>query len=151
MMSLGGGLFGSILFGTLCTSWTWTSLPFSRSGKFPVITFSGRFLIPCSLLLLAPHDGNVAMPEVVPETSYTIVSFFKNSFSFCCSYWVFFASLYSKSLIWFSASSTLLLIPCTLFFISISVSFISDWFFIMVSKFYFFIVSMSSFMLLKSL
>ena len=45
-----------------------------------------------------------------------------------------FAPSCSKSLIWFSASSTLLLFLCKLFFISTSVSFVSDWIFFMLLK-----------------
>ena len=51
-------------------------------------------------------------------------------FSSRCSDWLFFASICSKSLIWFLVSSTTLVFPCKLFFISISVSFISAWIFL---------------------
>ena len=44
-----------------------------------------------------------------------------------CTGWLFISSLCSKSLIWFLAYFTLLLFPCKLFFISISVFFISGW------------------------
>ena len=60
--------------------------------------------------------------------------FFWIPFSSCCSNWLLFSALCSKSLIWFSASSTLLLFPCKLFFISISVSFVSDWIFFMILR-----------------
>ena len=43
----------------------------------------------------------------------------------------------------FSASSTLLLIPCHLFFISVSVSLISDWFFFMISISFFILLKFS--------
>ena len=58
----------------------------------------------------------------------TLSSFWGVLFS-CCSDWLFFASLCSKSLIWFSALTTLLLFACKLFFVSVIVSFDSDWMF----------------------
>ena len=64
----------------------------------------------------------------------TLSSFFLFFFSTRCSDWVFFASLHSKSLIWFSASSTLLLFPCKLFFILNTISFISDWIYFMMLR-----------------
>ena len=60
---------------------------------------------------------------------FILSSFFWILFYSTCSVLLLFASLCSKSLIWFLASSTLLLFPCKLFFISISVSFVSDWVF----------------------
>ena len=45
MMCLGGGLFASILFGTLCTSQTCMPISFSKLGKFCFIIFSNRFPI----------------------------------------------------------------------------------------------------------
>ncbi|KAF6119831.1 hypothetical protein HJG60_010217 [Phyllostomus discolor] len=62
-------------------------------------------------------------------------------FSSCCSNLVFFVSSCSKMLILYSPSSIPLLIPCKLFFTSVSVFFISD------SSF--FMVFISVFMLLK--
>ena len=113
-MCLGVGFFASILFGTLC--FLDLHIYFlTISGKFSFIIFQIDFqLLALSLLFLPPL-----------EAAYTILVF-GILFSSCCSDWLFFASLCSKSLIWFLASSTLLLIPYKLFFISISVSFISD-------------------------
>ena len=48
MMCLGVGLFASILFGTVCVSWTCMSISFTKLGKFSVIIFSNRFLVSCS-------------------------------------------------------------------------------------------------------
>ena len=73
-----------------------------------------------------PHDANIGILEVVPEAPYPILILGRGFFFSCCSDWVFFASLYSKLLIWILVSSTLLLIPCKLFFISVSISFL--WF-----------------------
>ena len=48
-------LFGLILFGTLCASWTRMSISFPRLGNFSA-TFSSKFSLPpfLSLLLLGP-------------------------------------------------------------------------------------------------
>ena len=48
MMCLGVGLFASILFGTLCASWTCKSISFTKLGKFSFLIFSKRFPISCS-------------------------------------------------------------------------------------------------------
>ena len=56
MMCLGVGLFSSIMFGTLYTSWTYMSISFTKFRKFSFITFfqiDFPFLAP-SFLLLAP-------------------------------------------------------------------------------------------------
>ena len=82
------------------------------------------------------------MLEIVSEAP-TLSLLFRMPFffPFCYYDWVFFASLYSKPLFWFSALSTLLLISYKLFFISFSISFILTH--------SFFMVSMSVFMMLK--
>ena len=49
MMCLDMGLFGFILFGILCASWTSVSFSFTRLEKFSIIIFSNRFSIPCSI------------------------------------------------------------------------------------------------------
>ena len=49
LMCLGVGLFGLILFWTVCASWTYMSIFLTRLGKFSVIIFSNRFSISCSL------------------------------------------------------------------------------------------------------
>ena len=41
-------LFGSKLFGTLCVSWTYMSISFTKLGKFSFIIFSNTFSISCS-------------------------------------------------------------------------------------------------------
>ena len=81
------------------------STSFIRLVKFSIIFFSYTFSISCSLFLWHPHDVNVGTLELVPEAPYTILIFLI-LFSSGCSYWVFclfvclfFASLYSKSLI----------------------------------------------------
>ena len=96
--------------------------------------FSNRFSLFSLPFFWHPCDMNVDTIEVVPQAPY---SFLRRGifFTFFCSYWVLFASFYSKLLIWFLASSTLLLVPYKLLFILVSVSFISDWSFFMLLKF----------------
>ena len=65
MMYLGVDLFGSYLFGTLCTPWTCLSFSFTRLGKFLVISSSNRFLILCSL----SSPPGIPMMHVVPNVS----------------------------------------------------------------------------------
>nr|KAF6413533.1 hypothetical protein HJG59_009738 [Molossus molossus] len=71
----------------------------------------------------------------------TLSSFFWILFSFCCSDWGFFASLYSKSMVCSLDLRTLLLKLCKLFFISVNASFnsncvsmISNWSFFMLLR-----------------
>ena len=54
MMCLGVGLFGFILFGTLCTSQTCMFISFTGLGKFSINVFSYRFSVPCSRSRLLP-------------------------------------------------------------------------------------------------
>ena len=134
-MCLGVGLFASILLGTQCASWTCMSISFTKLGKFSFITFQTDFqFLALSLLLLAPLWYKYWTSWSYPRGCLYYPKFSGFFFSSCCSDWLFFASLCSKSLIWFSAPSTLLLFPCKLFFISVSVSFLSDWIFFMLLR-----------------
>ena len=47
-MYLDVGHLASILFGTLCASWTCMSVSFTKLGEFTFIIFSNRFPISCS-------------------------------------------------------------------------------------------------------
>ena len=42
-------LFGFIVFGTVCSSWTWTSVSFPRLENILNIIFSNKFLTPFSI------------------------------------------------------------------------------------------------------
>ena len=127
MMSLGVCLFASILFGALCLE---IDLHVYFLHQIREVFFHYFFQIDfqflaLSLFLVAPHDVNIGPLEIVPEAVYTILIFFAFYFLlFLCG--CFFVSLRSKSLISFSASSTLLLFACELFFILVSVSLVSD-------------------------
>ena len=97
----------------------------SVPSKFPLKDYFKTILVfpwrVCCYALCCPK-GFLSSPH-----------FLKIPFSFCCSAWIFFSTLSSKSLIQSSASSDLLFIPSSVLFISGSAFFISNWFFFMVS------------------
>ena len=67
MMCLDVGLFGFILFGTLCASWTCMSVSFTKLGKCSFIIFI-KYVSDFLLFLFSfwnPYDTNVRMLEVV--------------------------------------------------------------------------------------
>ena len=84
MMCLAVGLFGSILFGTICTSWTYMSISFTTLGKFSVIIFFKwvfNFLL-ALFSLQHPHEIYIGMLEVVPEAPYTLFILLNSFFLF---------------------------------------------------------------------
>ena len=121
MIYLGVGFFGLNLFGTLWASWTCVSSLFTRLRKFSAIISQS---LAHSLLLLVFPWCRYCYASCCPKCLLSSTYFFFNSFSFCCLAWVvcfcfcFFPTLSSKSLIWSSASSNLLLIPSSVLFIS---------------------------------
>ena len=80
-----------------------------------------------------PCNVNVGIFKVVLEFPYGILISLDSFFFFLAVLISCFFFLILKSLIWFCASFTLLLIPCKMFFISISVS-VYDWIFFMRSS-----------------
>ena len=69
-MCLGVFHFGLILFGTLCSSWTWMSVSFLNLGKFSANISSYMFSVSFSLFSFrAPYNDNVSALDVVPEVS----------------------------------------------------------------------------------
>ena len=80
IMCLRVGLFASILFGTLCASWTCMSTSPNQGSFFHYFSKQiSNFLL--FLFFWHPYDANVGMLEVVPEAAYTILIFLE-SFSF---------------------------------------------------------------------
>ena len=83
-----GLLFGCILDGTLCTSWSWVTVSFPTLGKFLAIISSNRrdfylksiwnLLRPFLFLFFFwdPSNANVGVFNVVPEVSETVLIFF---------------------------------------------------------------------------
>ena len=99
-MCLGVGLFASILCGTVCASWTYMSISFIKLEKSSSIIFSNRFLISCSI---SSPSGTpmMAMLELLKFSKRRLYyPHFLDSFCCCCSDWLIFTSLCSKSLIW---------------------------------------------------
>ena len=102
------------------------SISFTKLGKFSFIIFSNIFSISCSFSSLSgtPDDVSVGVLEVVPEAPYTILVSFGFLFFPSCSSWLgFFCFLMFQTIDLTLSITTLLLISCKLFFISIIVSF----------------------------
>ena len=69
-MCLGVFLFGFILYGTLCASWTWVNVSFPRLGKFSAIISSNIFSGPFLFSFWDLYNVNIsAFDVVVPEIS----------------------------------------------------------------------------------
>ena len=100
MMCLRVGLFASILFGTLCAFWTYMSISFTKLGKLYFIIFSNRFQFSCSFS--SPSGTPMMWMLVCLKLSQRLLTLFSFFFWICCSEWLFFSYLCSKSLIWFS-------------------------------------------------
>ena len=68
-------LFGLVLPGTLCASWTWVAVSFPKLGKFSTIIssniFSGSFSL--SLLLWDPYNVNIGTFIAVLEVSQAVI------------------------------------------------------------------------------
>ena len=105
MIGLGVGLFGFILFGTLCFSWDQIYVSTFRSGKSVATIPANTFSAPFSLSLSSFWDlgnANISMLECCPRGHLNHPS--EDFFSFCCSDCVIFIILFSRLLI-HSASS----------------------------------------------
>ena len=121
-MCLGVFLLGFILYGTLCASWTWLTIPFSMLGKFSTIIslkmFSYLFLY--LFFFRDPYNLNVDASDIVPELSESIFSS-SHSFYFILLFRGISTILSYSSLIHSSAADILLLIPSRVFLISVIV------------------------------
>ena len=91
---LGVFLLGFILYGTLCTSWTWLTISFPVLGKFSTIISSNIFSVPFffSSSSGTPYYSNVCAFNFVPEVSETVLNSFHSFFFIllCCSYFHYF-------------------------------------------------------------
>ena len=110
---------GFILFWTLWASWTWVAISFHTLGKFSAIISSN--ILSCPFLLSSSGTTMIRMLghlNVVPGVSEAVlISFY--SFLFICSASFISTTLSSSSLIHSSASVTLLLVPSSVFLISV--------------------------------
>ena len=117
IMCLGVFLLGFILYGTLCASWTWLTISFSRLGKFSTIISSKVFLY---LFFFSSSSGTsifqMLMYLILSQRSLRLSSVLFILFTLFCSSEVFSTILSSSSLICSPASEILLLIPSRVFF-----------------------------------
>ena len=113
-------LLGFILYGTLCTSWTWVTVSFPMLGKFSVIISSNIFSGPFSLSYpsVAPIM-QMLVCLMLSHRSLDCPAFFFILFSLFCSVAVISTTLSSSSLICSSACYSA--IPSSVFFISVIV------------------------------
>ena len=118
-------LFGLILFGTACASWTWMSVFFSKLGSFQLLCLH-LCSLPLSLPLSSlwdPYHVNVYTLDVIPVFSYSIfVSFY--SFLFLLFHLSDFYHCLPSLLFCSSISSNPMLIPSRAFSISVTSVFI---------------------------
>ena len=102
-------------------------ISFTGWRKFFDIISSDRFSVSCSLSSFGTPIILMLVCLKLSQRLLTLSSTFWILFSSCFSRGVSFSSLYSKSLIWFLCSSSLLLGLCIIFFISVSLCLISSW------------------------
>ena len=124
-MCLGVFLLGFILYGTLCTFWTWLNFSSSMLGKFSTYNLLKIFLIPF-LFLFFFWDPIIWMQVhlILSQRSLRLSSVLFILFTLFCSSAVISTILSSSSLIRSSASDILLLILSRVFLISIIVLFV---------------------------
>ena len=110
-MCLGVFLLRFMLYGTLCASWTWLTIPFSMLGKFPTIISSKIFSYP---FFSSSSSGTpiiqMLLPLILSQKSLRLSSVLFILFTLFCSSEVISTILSSNSLIRSSASNILLLI-----------------------------------------
>ena len=125
IMFLGVFLLGFILYGTLCTSWTWLTISFSMLGKFSAISSSKIFSYP---FFSYSSSGipiiRMLVHLILSQRSLRLSSVLFILFTFFCSSEVISTIVSSSSPIRSSVSDILLLIPSRIFLISVIVLFL---------------------------
>ena len=118
---------GFILFGTLWVYWTWMTISFPILGKFSTIISSSIF---SWSFFLSSSSGTPMIRMLglltLSQRSLKLFSFLSIHFSFFLSVTLIFTILTSTSLIPYSASVILLLVPSRGFLISFIALFIID-------------------------
>ena len=103
-MCLGMFLFGFILYGTLCASWTWLTISFSMVGKFPTIISSKIFSYPFFFSSSGTSTIQILVHLKLSQRSLRLSSVLCILFTLFCSSEVISTILSSSSLISSSAS-----------------------------------------------
>ena len=118
-MCIGVFLLGFVVHWALCASWIWVTISFPKLGKFLTIISSNIFSDP----FFFPSFGTliiwILVQLMLSQRSLRLSSVLFILFPLFCSLAVISTILSSSSLIHSSASVILLLIPSSIFFISI--------------------------------
>ena len=118
-------LLGFILYGTFCASWTWVTVSFPILWKFLSIIsssiFSGAFSVSSGTPIIWMFLCWLLSQRSLLPSSFIFICFF-----FTCSRKVIYTNLPCISFICSSASVILWLIPSRVFFILVTVLFITD-------------------------
>jgi len=122
---LGVFLLGFILYGTLCTSWTWLTISFSMLGKFSTIISSKIFSYP---FFFSSSSGipliQMFIHLIFSQRSLKVASVLFILFTLFYSSEIISTILTFSSLVSYSVSDILLLIPSRVFLISVIVLFV---------------------------
>ena len=119
-MCLSVFLLRFILYGTLCTSWTWVTISFLMLGKFLITVSSNIFSGPFSF----SSSGTPTIQMLLPEVSETVLISFHSFFFILFCDRDFHHSVFQVTYPFFCLSYSLL-IPASAFFTSVNVLFIS--------------------------
>ena len=108
-------LLGFILYGTLCSYWTWFTISFPVLGKFSTIISSHIFWNPFFLCSSGSPLIRMLVHLILSQRSLRLSSILFIIFSLFCPVAVISTIVSSRSLVGFSASVILLLIPSRVF------------------------------------
>ena len=115
IVCLGVVLFGSNWLGTLCASWTYMSISFTKFRKFSFIIFSNKINFLFFLFSFWHPYFRMLVCLEMSQRLLSLSSLFWIIFLPAVLINCFFPSLCSKLLTWFSTSSPPLLVPCRFF------------------------------------